>query len=34
VGTLRGKTVARLAITPNWVGILYFENRFPSALTL
>jgi hypothetical protein len=34
VGTLRGKPMARIAITPNWVGILDFETRFPSALTL
>lgn len=34
VSTLRGKTMARIAITPNWVGILDFQTRFPSALTL
>ena len=34
VGTLRGKPMARIAITPNWAGILDFETRFPSALTL
>ena len=34
VGTLRGKPMARIAITPSWVGILDFETRFPSALTL
>jgi hypothetical protein len=34
VGTLRGKPMARIAITPGWVGILDFETRFPSALTL
>ena len=34
VGTLRGKPMARIAITPTWVGILDFETRFPSALTL
>ena len=34
VVTLRGKPMARIAITPNWVGILDFETRFPSALTL
>ena len=33
VGTLRGKPMARIAITPGWVGILDFETRFPSALT-
>jgi hypothetical protein len=34
VGTLRGRPMARIAITPDWVGILDFETRFPSALTL
>ena len=34
VSTLRGKPMARIAITPGWVGILDFETRFPSALTL
>jgi len=34
VGTLRGKPMARIAITPGWVGILDFETRFPSALML
>jgi hypothetical protein len=24
--------MARIAITPEWVGILDFEQRFPSAL--
>jgi hypothetical protein len=33
VSTLRGKPMARIAITPTWVGILDFETRFPSALT-
>jgi Pyridoxamine 5'-phosphate oxidase len=33
VDTLRGKPMARIAITPDWVGILDFETRFPSALT-
>lgn len=31
-GTLRGKPMARIAITPQWVGILDFQTRFPSAL--
>jgi hypothetical protein len=31
--TLRGKPMARIAITPSWVGILDFQTRFPSALT-
>jgi pyridoxamine 5'-phosphate oxidase-like protein len=33
VATLRGKPMARIAITPHWAGILDFETRFPSALT-
>ena len=33
VGTLRGKPVARIAITPGWAGIPDFETRFPGALT-
>jgi hypothetical protein len=33
VATLRGKPMARIAITPEWTGILDFETRFPSALT-
>jgi len=33
VSTLRGKPMARIAVTPEWVGILDFETRFPSALT-
>jgi len=32
VSTLRGKTMARIAIMPEWVGILDFQARFPSAL--
>jgi hypothetical protein len=31
--TLRGKPMARIAVTPSWVGILDFQTRFPSALT-
>ena len=34
VAQLRGQPMARVAIRPNWVGILDFETRFPSALTL
>lgn len=34
VSTLRGKPMARIAITPGWVGILDFQTRFPSALAL
>ncbi len=33
VSTLRGKPMARIPITPTWVGILDFTTRFPSALT-
>jgi Pyridoxamine 5'-phosphate oxidase len=33
VSTIRGKPMGRIAITPEWVGILDFETRFPSALT-
>ena len=33
VSTLRGQPMARIAVTPEWVGILDFETRFPSALT-
>jgi len=33
VVTLRGKPMARIAITPEWAGILDFQTRFPSALT-
>ena len=32
VSTLRGKPMTRIAVTPEWVGILDFETRFPSAL--
>jgi hypothetical protein len=34
VSTLRGKPMACIAITPHWAGILEFQTRFPSALTL
>lgn len=33
VASLRGNPMARIAVTPDWVGILDFETRFPSALT-
>ena len=33
VSTLRGKSMARIAVTPQWVGILDFQTRFPSALS-
>ncbi len=32
VSTLRGKPMARIAVTPTWVGVLDFTTRFPSAL--
>jgi hypothetical protein len=34
VSTLRGKPMARIVVTPEWVAILDFETRFPSALML
>jgi hypothetical protein len=34
VAGLRGKPMARIAVQPSWVGILDFETRFPSALSL
>ena len=34
VSTLRGKPMARIAITPGWAGILDFQTRFPSALAI
>jgi hypothetical protein len=33
VQQLTGKPMARIAVTPTWVGILDFETRFPSALS-
>jgi hypothetical protein len=33
ISTLRGQPMARIAVTPEWIGILDFETRFPSALT-
>jgi hypothetical protein len=33
VSTLRGKPMARIPVSPTWVGILDFETRFPSAMT-
>ena len=32
ISTLRGQPMARIAVTPEWVGILDFQTRFPSAL--
>jgi hypothetical protein len=34
VEQLRGKPMGRIAIDPEWVGVLDFETRFPSALRL
>ena len=34
VSTVRGMPTVRIAITPGWVGLLDFQTRFPSALTL
>jgi hypothetical protein len=34
IAQLRGQPMARVAIHPNWVGILDFQTRFPSALRL
>lgn len=34
VSTLRGKPMARIVVTPEWVAVLDFETRFPSALML
>jgi PPOX class probable F420-dependent enzyme len=33
VGQLRGMPMTRIRITPEWVGLLDFETRFPSALS-
>ncbi|HVI80999.1 MAG TPA: pyridoxamine 5'-phosphate oxidase family protein [Candidatus Acidoferrum sp.] len=35
LGQLRGKisSMVRITITPEWVGLLDFKTRFPSALT-
>jgi hypothetical protein len=30
---LRGQPMARIVVQPEWVGILDFETRFPSALS-
>ena len=34
VSTVRGMPTVRIAITPEWVGILDFQTRFPSAFPL
>lgn len=33
VASLRGSPMARISVQPDWVGLLDFENRFPSALS-
>jgi hypothetical protein len=33
VAGLRGQRMARISVRPDWVGILDFETRFPSALS-
>jgi hypothetical protein len=34
VSQLRGQPMARVALRPRWVGVLDFETRFPSAISL
>ena len=34
VATLRGQPMARIVVQPEWVGILDFETRFPSAMPI
>jgi nitroimidazol reductase NimA-like FMN-containing flavoprotein (pyridoxamine 5'-phosphate oxidase superfamily) len=34
INTLRGKPMARIPVTPEWVEILDFQTRFPSALAI
>ena len=34
VAQLRGQPMVRIAVTPSWVGVLDFETRFPSALSM
>lgn len=33
VDQLRGQPMARITVQPNWVAVLDFETRFPSALS-
>jgi hypothetical protein len=33
LGQLRGRSMARVAVTPTWAAIIDFETRLPSALT-
>ena len=34
VERLSGQPMARITVTPSWVGVLDFETRFPSALSM
>ncbi|TDN91513.1 pyridoxamine 5'-phosphate oxidase family protein [Microbacterium sp. BK668] len=34
VGQLRGRPMCRIRVVPEWVNVLDFETRLPSALTL
>jgi nitroimidazol reductase NimA-like FMN-containing flavoprotein (pyridoxamine 5'-phosphate oxidase superfamily) len=34
VDQLRGQPMARITVTPTWAGVLDFETRFPSALSM
>jgi hypothetical protein len=34
VQQLSGQPMARITVTPSWVGVLDFETRFPSALAM
>jgi pyridoxamine 5'-phosphate oxidase-like protein len=34
VAGLRGRPMGRIAVKPEWVGILDFETRLPSALSM
>ena len=34
VQQLSGQPMARITVTPSWVGVLDFETRFPSALSM
>jgi hypothetical protein len=34
VHQLSGRPMARITVTPSWVGVLDFETRFPSALSM
>jgi hypothetical protein len=34
VEQLSGQPMARITVTPSWVGVLDFETRFPSALSM